>query len=116
MIEGNNVDFGSIQVHQEALADIVISVLSEMEGVSLVSKDLKAKLLGFLGKESHPGIKITIDKDNQANIEIRVRVRYGINIPTIGQQIQEAVRLAIEKTADIGVKNINVNICGMYRV
>ena len=33
----------------------------------------------------------------------------------IGQQIQESIRAAIEKTADLSIKEIDVNVCGVER-
>ena len=115
MIEENNVDFGSIQVHKEAIADIAVAAIREIEGVNLTPKGLKDSFLEFFGKKSYSGIKIAIDKDNQINIELKIFVRYGANIPTIGRQVQEAVRTAVEKIADINIKDININVCGIER-
>ena len=115
MIHENYVNFGSIQIHKEALADIAFSAISEIEGVSLLPKSAKSKLFEFFGKREYEGIKIKIDKDNQISIHIKLLARYGINIPTIGRQVQEAVRIAVEKTADVNLKDINVNVCGIER-
>jgi len=115
VIEENNVDFGSIQIHKEALADIVFSAISEIEGVSLVPKSVKDRFLEFLGKKRYSGIKVAIDNDKQITIEVKIFVRYGMNISTIGRQVQESIRSAIDKTAEVSLKDVNVNVCGMER-
>jgi len=115
VIEENNINFGSIQVHKEAIADLAFSAIGEIEGVSLIPKGPKDSFLEFFGKKRYSGIKVAIDKDYQVNVEIKILVKYGMNIPIIGRQVQEAVRAAIEKTADINIKDINVNVCGIER-
>ena len=115
MIEDHNVDFGLIHIHEKALADIASSAISEIEGVSVIPNSIKHTLLEFFGKKRYSGIKVGIDKDSQVSIQIKILVRYGMNIPLVGRQVQEAVRAAIEKTADINIKDIDVNVCGVER-
>lgn len=115
MFEDSNVDFGAIQIHKEAIADIAASAISEVKGVSLITKSLTDSFLEFFKKKSYSGIRIQVDKDNQITIDLQIIVRYGMNIPLVGRQVQEAVRNAVEKLADVNLKDINVNICGMER-
>lgn len=115
MLDQNNIDFGAIQIHKEAIADIVASAMKDVEGVSLVPKSLADSLLEFLGKKSYSGVRIEIDKDLQVTIHLKIVVRYGINIPMIGRQAQEVIRMAVEKLTDVNLKDININICGMER-
>ena len=115
MIEEHNLDFGSIKIHKEAIADITSSALKEIEGVAFPPLRPQDRLLEFFGKKSYSGIKVVIDKDNQISIELKVLVRYGTNIPMIGRQVQEAVRTAVERMAEINLKDIHVNIRGIER-
>ena len=110
-----NVDFGAIHVHKEALADIALSALQEVEGVSLISQGLGERCLEFFGKKRYSGINIAIDKDHQITMNVKIVVRYGLNIPLVARQAQEVVRSAIEKTADVNIKDININVCGIER-
>jgi len=113
--EANNLEFGKIHVHKEALADIAASAISEIEGVGVVPTGLKDRFLEFFGKKRYSGIKILIYKDGQITIDLKIVVKYGTNISTVGHQIQEAVRSAIGRTAGLHIKDINVNICGIER-
>ena len=115
MIEENKLDFGSIHIHKKAIADIALTTINDIEGVGLMPKEFVDKVLEFFGKKNYSGIKVTIDKDGQVEIDIGIYVRYGLNIPEIANQVQDAIKLAIEKMADIHLREINVNIQGIER-
>ena len=112
----SNVDLGSVQIHKKAIADIVSSAISDIDGVKLIPKDITYILLEFLGKTDHPGIGVKVDTNNQVSIEIKVLVRYGLNIQDLARHIQGVVRSAIEKTVDIDLKDVNINIQGIEKV
>ena len=111
----NKVDCGSIQIHKKVIGEIAAAALGEIDGVQLASKDLLNQFLEILGQKNCPGINVTVDKDGQVTIELKVTIRYGINIPDIARQIQDVVRLAVEKTTDIHLREVNVNVQGIER-
>ena len=115
MRDDSKVDFGSIQIHKKVLADIAVSALQEIKEVSLAPKDVGGRFLSLFGQKDFSGITVLIDKENQVSIEIRVRVKYGVNIPDIARQVQDTVRAAIEKTADITLKDVHVNVQSIER-
>ena len=114
-MDSSRVDLGSIQIHKKAIADLTYSAISDIEGVSLIPKDLISKFLEYLGEKKYPGIGVTIDKNGLVAIEVKVCVRYGFNIQDIARQIQEAVKTAVERTVDISLKDITVNVYGIER-
>ena len=115
MIESSRVDLGSIQIHKKAIADLTYSALSEIEGVSLIPKNMIDRFFEYLGDKRYQGIVVSIDKSGQVSIEVKVCVRYGINIQDIARQVQDAVRTAVERTVDITLKEISVNVHGIER-
>lgn len=115
MRDENKIDFGSIQIHKKVLADIALSAIQEIKEVSLAPRDVGGRFLSLLGQKDFSGIGVSIDKENQVSIEVRVRVKYGVNIPDIARQVQDAVRAAVEKTADITLKDVHVNVQSIER-
>jgi uncharacterized alkaline shock family protein YloU len=111
----NKVDLGSIKIHKQVLADIIQSAVLTVPGVTLLTKDFGSHLVDLVGVKKIPGIAVTIEKNSQVTIEVKVKVRFGLNIHDAARQIQEAVRAAIDKTVDIDLKDINVNIQGIER-
>ena len=112
----NNIDFGSIQIHRDALEDICVAAVSQIDGVSPIENSFRDKLLEFFGKRRLSGITIKIDSHAQVNIDLKISVRFGLNIPTVSQQVQNAIREAVAKTADIDLRDININVLRMERV
>jgi len=115
MSEVNKVDLGSIKIHKKVLAEIAYSAVSDVKNVSLMTKDFMAGIGEFLGAKAYPGINVFLDKNNQVSIEVKIKVKYGVNIPDIARQVQDAVRDAVEKTIDIDLKDVHVNIQGIER-
>ena len=115
MKKQQSLDFGSVHVHSGVLADIVKSVVEEIDGVSLVSEDFYKRFVGLLNKNEHVGVNIDIDENQDVSIEVLVVVRYGLNIPDIAHQIQDLIKKAIEKTVNIHLKDININVQGIEK-
>ena len=113
MIPDNKVDLGSIQIHKKVIGDIAALALNEVDGVSLIPKDLGGQILDVLGRKEAPGVMVSVDKNNQVTIELKVFVRYGMNIPEAARNVQDVVRAAVEKSTDIHLREVNVNVQGI---
>ena len=115
MKQEKSIDFGSVRIHKKAIAEIILTSVKEVEGVSLLKQDFLGTLIEMGGGRRYPGITVSIDKSNQVSIEIKVKIRYGLNIQEIARQVQDMVRSAIEKTVDIDIKDIHVVVYGIER-
>ncbi len=115
MNEEDKIDFGSVHIHKRAIADIALTTINDIDGVSLTPKEFIDKALEFFGKKNYSGIKVTMDRDGQVGLAVGICVRYGLNIPEIANQVQDAIKLAVERMADIHLREVNVNIQGIER-
>jgi len=115
MSEDSKLDLGTIQIHKKVLADITISALKDIKGVRLVTEDFKSNVFELFGYKTFPGISVTVERGNDVSIEVKVMVRYGLNIPEIARQIQDTIKTAVKKTVDVNLKDVNVNIQGIER-
>ncbi len=111
----NNLDLGSVSVHKKAIAEIAYSAATSIDGVSFPFQSYSDKFYEFLSVKIYPGIKVDIDENYNISIEIKVIIRFGLNIADVAEQIQETVKSAIEQMVDINLKDINVNIVGVER-
>ena len=109
------LDLGTVKVHKHVLEDIIANTVKEISGVNLVKLNVTNKIFGLLGSKSHPGIRINIDENRDIQLELKVDVRYGENIPELGRQIQDIVKQDIKKTLDIEVKDVDIDIQGIER-
>ena len=113
MREEERIDYGSIHIHKKALADIVASVVEDTEGMSLAPDNVAQRFLKIFVPYKHFAISVFIDRDNDVSVEARVCVRLGLNIPEASRLLQEAIRETVEKTTDIQLKDIHINIQGI---
>jgi len=114
MAEERKSDLGAIQVHKEVLAEIIYNAVCEIDGVSLIKPHLIGRVARIFGRKSYPGIEIK-GLGDEPSLEIKVLIRYGLNIPRVAQEIQNAVKQAVERTAEISLNDINVNVQGIER-
>ncbi len=115
MLTDQKVDLGSIQIHKKVIGDIAALAVEEIDGVSLIPKDMGLQFLDLFGHKKTPGVLVSVDKNNQVTIELKVYVRYGINIPEAARQVQDVVRMAVEKSTDVHLREVNVNVQGIER-
>ena len=111
----NKTEFGSIQVHKNALAEIITAALAEREGVRLIDHTWATRFLEALGERQYPGIKIEFDGQQNVTIEVKICVRYGSKIPEVAKEVQVIIKNAIEKSVDINLKEININVHSIDR-
>ena len=115
MQDNGGIDLGSVQIHKKVIGDIAAAALKEIPGVALAGFGVIGGLFELVGYKNYPGVSVFVHPDGQISVKIRVQVDYGINIPVVAQQIQELVRTAVERSVDIELKEINVNIQAVER-
>jgi uncharacterized alkaline shock family protein YloU len=83
--------------------------------VELATFGMVCYFADLFGYKNYPGVQVTVDKDQQIALEIRVIIQYGMNIPTVARQIQDVIQDAVESALDINLREINVNIHAIER-
>lgn len=115
MEQQREIDLGSIQVDKKAIADIAYSALRDIDGVHLVENDFKASLWELFSRRVYSGITVREDENRQITMELKLIVRYGLNVPEVAREVQDTVRDAVLKTIDIHLKDVIVHVQGIER-
>ena len=115
MRDSSSIDLGSIQVHKKVVEEIIEAAISDMNGVTLLERDVVQKFLDVFRRKSNPGINIKVGKEGQVCVEVKVLIAYGLNIPDVARQIQNVIKEALDKMIDVELSDINVNIQGIER-
>jgi len=113
--EESQSDLGNIKIHKNVVASIASIAAAEIEGVKRISGDFKSGLLELIGKKGLLAIKVEIDKNDEIRIEVPLVIKYGFNIPDIANKVQENIRNALEKTTNLSIKSININVQSIER-
>ncbi|MDP8259688.1 MAG: Asp23/Gls24 family envelope stress response protein [Candidatus Gygaella obscura] len=106
---------GNIKIHKNVISSTCSIASLDTEGVSALCTKPGDELLKIINKEYKPGIKISIDKNNEVIINISIIVKYGYNLSQVASKVQENARLAIDKIVDVNIKDINVIVKGLER-
>jgi uncharacterized alkaline shock family protein YloU len=108
---------GTLKVSQEVIEKIARLAASEVEGVAL---DAGGKRLAR--EEVHPitdkllglarPVKVKLFKE-AAEIDISIIVRQGFKAAVVGENIQKAIKSAVQNMAGITVSKVNIKIAGI---
>ena len=115
MRDPNKVDCGAVQVHKKVIGDIAAAALKEIPGVKLSGFGLIGLIAESFGYANFPGVMVSVDKDEQISLKLHVVLDYGLSIPVVAHQVQEAVQRAVEDALDVQIREINVNIQAVER-
>lgn len=108
-------EHGIIKIHKNVIAQVAAIAAREVEGVSRISSGLFLRTLRAFsgGKIKKEPIKIEFRENNEVIILISIVVNYGVNIPTVAQNVQENIKRAVEKMTGLYPTQINVKVKGV---
>ena len=99
---------GEVQIADEVVAIIAGLAATEVEGVDSMAGNITNELVGKLGmKNLSKGVKVDV------SVDLSLNIRYGYNIPSVSEQVQEKVSTAIENMTGLTVLDVNVKIAGV---
>ena len=99
-------ELGCIHISEDVLASIAAGAAAEVEGIS--------GLMNLAAKKSNArGVRLSVDDEEGAVIDLYVMIRYGYAIPEVAEKIQNAVSGAIESMTGFSVKAVNVHVGGV---
>lgn len=104
---------GEVQIADEVVAIIAGLAATEVEGVDSMAGNITNELVGKLGmKNLSKGVKVEVTEEH-VSVDLSLNIRYGYNIPTVSEQVQEKVSTAIENMTGLTVLDVNVKIAGV---
>lgn len=107
------VEDGVVHIYDEVLKAIITTATTKINGVTGMSPGFVEEIIKGLGKKNHNrGIKIS-HKNQQMIIDLYVIVEYGTKIPDLSWDIQQSVKLTIDKILNIKTCKVNINIQGV---
>lgn len=113
--ENNSRPVGSLRISHDVIATIASCAAAEIEGVASLApyaKNLNS-LKGMLFK-SQVTNSISVElNDDVATIGVYINLRYGARIPVVAEQVQQAVKDAVQTMTGLTVQKVNVYVAGV---
>lgn len=102
-------DLGTIRIADEVISTVAGLAAVEVEGVAAMSGGWGTDLVERLGRKNlGKGIKVESTGD-QTTIDIFLTIEYGYPIPKVSENVQKAVKLAVESMTGLAVTAVNVH-------
>ena len=113
MGENNEIINGTIKISDEVIETIASVAIAEIKGVSSTGAGFVDGIAKrFTKKTVTSGIKATIS-ETSASVDINIVVDYGVRIPEVAWEVQDAVKKEIELMTGLAVDKVNVRIVGI---
>jgi uncharacterized alkaline shock family protein YloU len=88
---------------------IVLQILSQIEGITLIEGNLFDSIMGLSGSEGAKGIQADQDmRSHTISIKVEVNVCYGVSIPEKAEEIQTKIAEEITKLTGLHVASVHV--------
>jgi len=113
MSDKDKLNIGAVHIHKEVLAEIIVKTIKDIDGISLVKRALVYKLLAIFRKKDYSGVDIKVDDNNEISLNLKICVCYGMNIPDAARKLQDLVKVDLEKSTDVHLRDININVQGI---
>jgi uncharacterized alkaline shock family protein YloU len=112
--EATGSEFGQIRINNNVIAIIAHETAKKVPGVVELQGSLADDLAGMIGKKSKDrGIRVEKESEELLTIDLAVVLEYGVRIPDICVQLQEAVKQAVEDMTGQHVYAVNVVVQGI---
>lgn len=108
-------DTGVLKIKDNVIASIASLAAKDVKGVAVVYGGALDYLAKYFDKRSLPGVKVDISGED-VRVNVGVVVEFGVSIPQLAAQIQDAVRNAVEKMTGISSVEVDVNVKGVREV
>ncbi|MBQ6908534.1 MAG: Asp23/Gls24 family envelope stress response protein [Synergistaceae bacterium] len=116
----NNLDVdsdGTINISEDVIVELVRKTI---QGIAHIQTAAKLSSKFGLGRKGGDGIKVSVEKEKGEGgarvlvIDVYVLVKYGRRIPDLAWDVQEKIKLNLERYTGYSVKAVNVNVQGIY--
>ena len=109
-LEVRNADCGKNIFADDVIATIAALAAADVQGVASMSGGVVEGLTEMLGKKNlTKGVKVEVGSE-EAAVDISVNVRYGFAIQEVCQNLQNAIKNAIETMTGLRVVEVNVYV------
>lgn len=104
---------GKVRISEDVIAQLATKAINSVNGVSPASPGLMANLR--LGRKTVNGVRISISDGDAPEIVVDayISVKYGLRIPDVCWDVQEAVKIQIERFTGYTIKAVNIYVQGI---
>lgn len=112
--EASGSEYGQIRINNNVIAIIAHETAKKVPGVVELQGTLADDIAGMIGKKAKDkGIRVEKEGEELLSIDLTVVLEFGVRIPDICVQLQQAVKEAVEEMTGQQVYAVNVMVQGI---
>lgn len=104
---------GGVTISDAVVAKIAHQAILGIEGVYGLGSSSLGVLSRLRGDEGSQGVSVDL-RDDSVDVDANVVVRYGANIPEVGQRCRAAVKEQVEASTALSVRAVNVLVTDIH--
>jgi uncharacterized alkaline shock family protein YloU len=106
--------WGRIEVFPSAVGAIAAHAAMGCYGITgMAARGLRDGVAELLRRENADRGVVVVEVDGGLGIDLFVIVQYGIRISEVAHNLQETVKFEVERSVNVPVARINVNVQGV---
>ena len=103
-------DAGSIHISEEVVAAVAAGAAADVEGVA----GLRSGSAGESSSRRNSGRGVKVKLENEAlDVDLYLIAQPDFSLGELGENVQQAVKQAVESATGVSVNCVNVTICGI---
>lgn len=107
------MEYGDVRIADDVVGTIANIAATEIQGVNGLSGGIAGDLVEIFGKKNFTkGVKVNTE-EKSVELDLNIIVDFGIKIPEVAWEIQEAVKRSVESMTGLTVKVVNVHVVGI---
>ena len=111
----NSDEKGSVNICQSVIAVIAASAAIDVDGVHGLYQSHGKELTEVSSKRGLArGVRTNIDEDG-VSLDVNLIIEIDYSVGKVSENVQKAVRAALEEAVGVTVKDVNITISGVSR-
>lgn len=101
---------GGVKVYKSAVSSLVSIAALEVPGVKAIASNFWSTLFDLFGRKFS---QIYVDigpHTDEISVSVPLVIAYGYNVVDVAAKVQENVRLALERTTSLTVRDVNIKV------
>ncbi|RVU71660.1 MULTISPECIES: Asp23/Gls24 family envelope stress response protein [Lactobacillus] len=98
-----------------SVLEVILGIAAEkIDGVVSMRGNLTSGIKHVLGREDRgKGVNVSVDEDNKLVADVYVYLEAGVNVPSVGAQMQKTLKAQLVQMTDLELKAINIHVVGL---
>ncbi|MFA5145821.1 MAG: Asp23/Gls24 family envelope stress response protein [Candidatus Omnitrophota bacterium] len=107
-------DLGVVRINNDVLASIASIAATEVRGVYRMGGGITRTICDLFFKKTYTkGVRVHV-KESEVSLTVSIIVEYGVDIPRVADEVQEKVKVVVEKMAGLVLSEVDVIVEGVH--